>query len=78
MRGGGEIVVVLCPAFSLCSCACGCEARLTKPSCICCGGEWERAGARNGDEVKWGGAVSERDVCMGCTCAGSKVKDWGS
>lgn len=38
VRGGGEIVD-LWPALSLCSCACGCEARLTKPSCICCGGE---------------------------------------
>jgi hypothetical protein len=75
---GGEIAVCLCPPLCLCCCACGCEARFTKPSCICCGGEWERAAGTNGVAVNWDGAVSERGVGMGCTCAGSKVNDWGS
>ena len=32
---------------------------------------------RKRDAVSWGGADSEKGPCMSCTCAGSKVKDWG-
>lgn len=56
----------------------GCDARLTKPSCMCCtcGGDVERAAAAAnwGVLVNWdwdGGRESERDVCMGWTCEGS-------
>ena len=65
--GGGEIVAARC---ALC-CACGCEARFTKPRCMCCGGECECERAANegsgapgsGALVNWdAGAVSERGV----------------
>lgn len=75
--GGGEIVVARWP---LCW-ACGCEARFTKPSWVCWGGD-ENWGGNNAGVVKWDAdGFSERGVCRGCTCAAGspKAKDcWGS